>query len=313
MKITKAKLQQIIKEEYEKAVQERFSAAMNRALKHPTKTLEQVWAIINPRMVGGGCFNTLRVHGEGEAYKKCLEDEALNKPKIALWKLSKVYELIGATPYTFTPTPIPTTPELVDEVMGKVIQITQAGLGTKTEEAAQKALFQIARLLNSIRLKDNSDNAALKERLDSTTPLWKQSTWNHPNPAVRAAVSQTANKIQDILDGDYPKNPEGFHRVLQRRLAAIEKLLTVPAGSERVDLKPKDEPAEKEQGDSALKERLTTGPGGTAELWMRLKTIIKLIGGEKAEMRVGSMNVSQVYDKVKEIINAPDEPAEEEQ
>mgnify|MGYP003130777648 CR=1 FL=1 len=88
---------------------------------------------------------------------------------------------------------------------------------------------------------------AVQERLDSTTPLWKQSTWNHPNAALRGAVGQTANKIRDILDGDYPKNPKGFHDVLQRRLAAIEKLLTVPAGSERVDLKPKDEPAEEEQ------------------------------------------------------------------
>ena len=164
---------------------------------------------------------------------------------------------------------------------------------------------------------------AVQERLDSTTPLWKQSTWDHPNPALRDAVGETAKKIRDILDGDIPRGRKSSHDVLQRRLAAIEKLLTVPAGSERVDLKPKDEPriapigpaptSEKEQGDSALKERLTTGPGGTAELWMRLKTIIKLIGGEKAEMRVGSMNVSQVYDKVKEIINAPDEPAEEEQ
>jgi hypothetical protein len=88
---------------------------------------------------------------------------------------------------------------------------------------------------------------AVQERLDSTTPLWKQSTWDHPNAAVRDAVGETAKKIRDILDGPMVYNRQGSHETRKAQLAAIEKLLTVPAGSERVDLKPKDEPAEEEQ------------------------------------------------------------------
>jgi len=76
---------------------------------------------------------------------------------------------------------------------------------------------------------------AVQERLDSTTPLWKQS--DSPPLRGKGVALKVVGQVRDILDNSSSELDA---------LYKIEKLLAATPGSERVDLKPKDEPAEEE-------------------------------------------------------------------